>query len=187
MEEQGLFTIHWARCCRGQAEASNIWLGSPMLAIDSWYFESIPTDMLPTHFEPSRIEPRNSEPADFRTEPNRISNFDSNWGASHGLTAHFAARGGSAIRALFVAPWPCQSCLPGKGSTGEPTVVTCPCFWRPQLSSGRLGAARPMQRLRSCSAPFAMPQWVWHFVCSLQELQSSLRAHIPAVFPAYAL
>ena len=75
-----MFTIHWAQCCRGQAGASNLWLGSPMLAIDSWDFESFPIDMLPTDFKPNRIEPWNSEPANVRTEPNRITSFDSNWG-----------------------------------------------------------------------------------------------------------
>ena len=82
-------------------------------------------------------------------------------GPQHGFKRTLPARPGAGLilkfyLAGFLSPWPCQNCLPGRGSMGEPTLVTCPCFRRPQLSSGRLGAAETAETaelLRSLCNP----------------------------------
>ena len=82
--------------------------------------------------------------------------------------------------ALFVAPWPCQNCLPGKGLIGKPTLVTCPCFrnW-PQLSSGGL---KPQGRFRDCAAAPLPSQFHNGFgslcVCSTSFNHPRSRVHL---------
>ena len=146
MEEQGLFTSLGLGAAGDKLELKTSGLAPPCLLLTV----GISNQSQLTCFQhiSNRTESNPGIPNRPISEPSRTeSRMSIRTGASHGLTAHFAARGGFDSQVVPVL-W-CRGLLSWPGHIGGLTLVTCPCFWNwPQFQPHGARKLIWSQRLR---------------------------------------